>query len=50
VDWEAIKKQEVPAPYVPPISGGLDSSNFDDYEEEEAIPEYTGSQGHFENF
>jgi serine/threonine protein kinase len=50
VDWEAIKKQEVPAPYVPPISGGLDSSNFDDYEEEEAIPEYTGSQGHFELF
>jgi serine/threonine protein kinase/CRP-like cAMP-binding protein len=50
VDWNAITQQSMPAPYVPPISGGLDSSNFDDYEEEENIPEYMGTQEHFENF
>mmetsp|Transcript_5283 Transcript_5283/g.5782 ORF Transcript_5283/g.5782 Transcript_5283/m.5782 type:complete len:820 (-) Transcript_5283:366-2825(-) len=50
VDWTTITAQQIPAPYVPPITGGLDSSNFDDYEEEESIPEYLGSQEFFENF
>jgi cGMP-dependent protein kinase len=50
VDWTSVTAQEASAPFVPPISSGLDSSNFDDYEEEETIPEYVGSQEHFANF
>lgn len=50
VDWPSIISQQAPAPYVPPVSGGLDSSNFDDYDEEDAIPEYNGTQEHFQNF
>jgi protein kinase A len=50
VDWPSIIAQKVTSPYSPPVSGGLDSSNFDDYEEEESIPEYEGPQEHFELF
>lgn len=50
VDWEAIKAQKVPSPYSPPIGDALDTSNFDQYEEEEDVPEYVGTQEHFANF
>lgn len=50
VDWPAIIAQKATSPYSPPISGASDSSNFDEYEEEESIPEYVGSQEHFEHF
>lgn len=50
VDWPSISNQQAPAPYIPPVNGGLDSSNFDDYDEEDAIPDYSGSQEHFQNF
>lgn len=50
VDWPSVISQKAQSPYVPPISGGLDSSNFDDYEEEESVPEYDGPQEHFEHF
>lgn len=50
VDWNGIIAGEVASPYAPPISGGMDTSNFDDYEEEEGIPDYVGTQEHFENF
>lgn len=49
-DWASVTNQTLASPYCPPISGGLDSSNFDDYEEEEAIPEYFGSQEPFKDF
>ncbi len=50
LDWNAVVNRTLLAPYVPPINDALDSSNFDDYEEEEAVPEYVGTQEHFENF
>jgi cGMP-dependent protein kinase len=50
LDWNAVVSRSLPSPYRPPIGDALDSSNFDDYEEEEAVPEYVGTQEHFENF
>eukprot|EP01039_Chlorochromonas_danica_P001087 gene1087-1177_t len=50
VDWNAISMQQQPSPYSPPIAGGLDTSNFNEYEEEEAIPEYSGTQEFFDGF
>jgi len=50
VNWPGVIAQTEPSPYSPPIGDELDSSNFDDYEEEEAVPEYTDSQEHFEKF
>lgn len=50
VHWPSIIDQSAPSPYCPPIGDALDSSNFDDYEEEESVPEYVGTQEHFEKF
>jgi cGMP-dependent protein kinase len=50
VNWPGIIAQTEPSPYCPPIGDELDSSNFDDYEEEENVPEYHDSQEHFEKF
>lgn len=49
-NWSAVINRTAPSPYVPPIGNALDSSNFDDYEEEESVPEYSGTQEHFDNF
>lgn len=50
VDWEAIRNRTAKAPYTPPIHNPLDSSNFDEYDEENDIPEYSGNQALFQNF
>jgi cGMP-dependent protein kinase len=50
VNWPGVIAQTEPSPYAPPIGDELDSSNFDDYEEEEAVPEYHDSQEHFDKF
>lgn len=50
VDIEGIKNRQVKAPFVPPISGTSDSSNFDDYEEDDHIPPYSGNQEIFAQF
>ena len=50
VDWNAVSNRQVRAPYVPPIGNSLDSSNFDDYEEDDNIPDYHGSQEFFDGF
>lgn len=50
VDMEGIKNRQVKAPYVPPIKNASDSSNFDDYEEDNSIPKYSGNQEHFSQF
>lgn len=49
-NWNAVINRTAPSPFVPPIGNALDSSNFDDYEEEESVPEYSGTQEHFDNF
>lgn len=50
IDWNALKQRTVRAPYTPPIGNPLDSSNFDEYEEEDYVGDYVGSQEHFNNF
>lgn len=50
VDWNALASRQIRAPFVPPIGNALDSSNFDDYEEDDNIPEYHGNQEYFVNF
>ena len=50
VNWPGIINQTEASPYAPPIGDELDSSNFDDYEEEENVPEYSDSQEHFDKF
>lgn len=50
VNWQDLTAQTITAPYVPAIGNDLDTSNFDDYEEESGIPEYSGDQGPFNGF
>jgi serine/threonine protein kinase len=33
MDWVKLENQEIPPPYLPPVKGNGDSSNFDIYEE-----------------
>jgi len=50
VDWNAVKQRTARAPYTPSIGNPLDSSNFDEYEEEDFVGDYIGSQDHFAKF
>ena len=50
VDWRGLDARTVSAPYVPPVGDSLDASNFDNYEEEDNIPHYSGSQDPFVAF
>ena len=50
LDWDAVKNRKARAPYVPPIGDAMDSSNFDEYEEEDFVGDYVGSQEHFAKF
>ncbi|CAL8070626.1 unnamed protein product [Calicophoron daubneyi] len=34
INWVAVYRKEIPAPYIPPCKGPGDASNFDNYEEE----------------
>lgn len=50
VDWEAIARRQLKSPYQPNIGNALDSSHFDEYDEDDNIPEYHGPQEHFNLF
>ena len=50
LDWGVMCRRQAPAPYIPVIKGGMDSSNFNIYEEEGKIPVYNGSEEHFDLF
>ena len=49
-NWEDLFNKRIPAPYVPPISDPMDSSNFDPYSEDDRVTPYHGDNGHFEGF
>ena len=50
VDWNGLDARTIATPYVPPVGDSLDASNFDNYEEEENVPHYGGSQDAFVAF
>ena len=50
LDWNALTQCAVSAPYVPPVSGKMDATNFDAYDEETDIPPYSGKQDIFAAF
>jgi cGMP-dependent protein kinase len=49
-DWNALVQGATAAPYKPPVSSDMDSTNFDKYDEESDIPPYTGKQDVFADF
>ncbi len=49
-DWEALKSGKMKSPYSPPVKDAMDTSNFDEYEEETNPSIYTGAQSIFEGF
>jgi cGMP-dependent protein kinase len=50
MDWTALTKQEIQAPYIPPIKNATDTSNFDQYDEDDGVTPYDGDQGTFADF
>lgn len=49
-DWNGIENRTTRAPFIPPIRGQTDASNFDEYDEDDRIPDYQGSQEFFDGF
>ena len=49
-NWKGIEAQTVKAPFIPPIQNDKDTSNFDEYDENDTIPDYQGSQEFFDGF
>ena len=50
LNWNDLENRRSVAPYVPVIENSLDCKNFDEYEEEDFIPEYTGDADLFADF
>ena len=48
--WTDLHARRIPAPFKPPISDPLDSSNFDPYPEDDRVTPYRGPAEHFEGF
>lgn len=48
--WDDLHARRIPAPYKPPISDPLDSSNFDPYPEDDSVAPYRGPPEHFDGF
>ncbi len=49
-DWDAHSSQQMPAPFVPPIQGKLDTSMFDPYPEDDNVETFRGKNDPFESF
>lgn len=49
LNWDKIERQEVKAPYIPQVGEDL-TCNYDEYDEDDYIPEYHDSQEYFEGF
>ena len=50
VDWVKLVNLEIPAPYVPKVASEGDTSNFDEYPEDNEPYGSTGPDPHFEKF
>ena len=42
IDWEALMRREIPAPFVPPVQGETDTSNFEQYPDSDGKSDKTG--------
>jgi len=40
MDWGALRRRALTAPWRPKLSNALDTSNFDDYDEEDKVQPY----------
>ena len=49
-DWDSHSTQQMPAPFVPPIQGKLDTSMFDPYPEDDNVETFRGKNDPFESF
>ena len=49
-EWDKLLDLSLQAPYVPVISNPLDTSNFDEYSEDNYVQRYTGDQSIFAEF
>lgn len=50
IDWSKLEGKAYKTPWKPTFSNPLDDSNFDEYEEEDSVREYTGTQDIFRAF
>ncbi len=50
MDWMKLANLDIPAPYVPPVRGDGDTSNFDQYPEDYEPYGAVGSDPHREKF
>jgi len=49
-DWVALVERRSSPPYVPRISNALDTSHFDDFDEDGMVPRFGGSNSAFNGF
>lgn len=40
MDWDALRARQLDSPWRPPIKNALDTSNFEEYEEEDDVEPY----------
>lgn len=48
IDWNELKRKRVKAPWVPPIRDNLDTSNFDEYPEDDYVEPYKSTGTHWD--
>ena len=50
IDWTRLTSRKIKAPWTPQLDNKLDLSNFDTYDEDDQVPEFTGDQSPFSSF
>lgn len=48
LDWDALRARRIPAPWRPRLSNPLDTSNFDEYEEDDSVEHYRDDGSHWD--
>jgi serine/threonine protein kinase len=48
LDWNELVRKRIPAPWVPPIKDSLDTSCFDDYDENDTPQQYNARGSHWD--